>query len=90
MALTPRRGNLGLLASINAAMEQITLLGKTYRVRCPEGQEQALQRAARQLNKLLQHSQANSGLSSREDIIMMTALNLCHEQLQHNAKDGRR
>lgn len=68
-------------------MQQITLLGKPYRVRCPDGQEQELQRAAAQLNKLLQQTQSKSGLSAREDIIMMAALNLCHEQLQNNKNE---
>lgn len=61
---------------------QITLLGKAYQVRCPVGEEQALREAVATLNKQLQHSQGNSGLSGREDIIMMTALNLCYQNLQ--------
>ncbi|MCC2616496.1 cell division protein ZapA [Aestuariibacter halophilus] len=62
-------------------MQTIRLLGKPYRVRCPAGQEQALQRSAQLLNERLQQTQRKAGLTAREDIIMMTALNMCHQEL---------
>lgn len=70
-------------------MQTINLLGKCYKVRCPEGKEEELQKTAEVLSKRLQETKRNSGLSAREDIIMMTALNMCHEELQQiNSDDG--
>ena len=72
---------------MRAKMQTINLLGKCYKVRCPEGKEQELQQTAELLSKRLQETKRNSGLSTREDIIMMTALNMCHEELQKIQSD---
>ncbi len=61
----------------------ITLLGKRFTVRCPVGKEEELERSVQLLSEQLKETQSKSGLYAREDIIMMTALNLCHQQL-HN------
>ena len=57
-------------------------MGKAYKVCCPAGKEQILQDTVQLLNERLKETQANSGLTAREDIIMMAALNICHAQLE--------
>lgn len=70
----------------------ITLFGKQYKVRCPAGQETVLKQTEDLLNEQLLLTKQNSGLTSREDIIMMTALNLCRDLVDQNiqAKEQRR
>lgn len=66
---------------MSSPMQTIYLLGKPYKIRCPAGKEDELAQTALVLNNQLQETQRNSGLTGREDIIMMTALNLCHQEL---------
>ena len=70
----------------------ITLFGKQYKVRCPAGQETVLKQTEDLLNEQLLVTKQNSGLTSREDIIMMTALNLCRDLVDQKiqAKDQQR
>lgn len=63
-------------------LQTIHLLGKPYKVRCPKGKEQELTASVAALQQKLQQTQRNSELCAREDIILMTALNMCHEELQ--------
>ena len=60
----------------------ITLFGKQYKVRCPAGQETVLKQTEDLLNQQLLKTKQNSGLTNREDIIMMTALNLCRDAVE--------
>lgn len=60
----------------------ITLFGKQYKVRCPAGQETVLKQTEDLLNEQLILTKQNSGLTNREDIIMMTALNLCSDLVE--------
>lgn len=66
----------------------VHLFGKAYKVRCPAGKEQVLARTEAMLNQKIRETQRNSGLSAREDIIMMTALNLCHEEIERQMADS--
>ncbi|MCV2883457.1 cell division protein ZapA [Aestuariibacter sp. AA17] len=68
-----------------STLVSITLLGKRYKVRCPEGKEQELNAVAQRLSERLEETKRSSGLTAREDIIMMTALNMCHAE--HQSKD---
>lgn len=60
----------------------VHLFGKPYKVRCPDGKEKLLALTEAMLNRKIRETQRNSGLTAREDIIMMTALNLCHEEVE--------
>lgn len=57
----------------------ITLLDKQYSFRCPKGQEQELKQAAHALEDKLAQTKQNSLLQGNEDILLVTALNMCHE-----------
>lgn len=65
----------------------ITLPGKQYKVRCPVGKESELQLTAQRLSERLEQTKRKAGLTTREDIIMMTALNMCHQELQFVDRD---
>ncbi|CAG9295770.1 cell division protein ZapA [Celerinatantimonas diazotrophica] len=64
----------------------IILLGKTYRVACPEGQEQALHEAAAELAARLAEAHAKMP-SNNEQLAMMVALNLSSELLCEKQKN---
>lgn len=57
-------------------------MGKAYKVNCPSGKEEILKQTVQLLNERLQETNNRSGLTAREDIIMMTALNICHDELE--------
>lgn len=67
---------------MSARAMDITLLERTYKVSCPQGQEVALQQAADVLNQKLLQTKAQSKLTNPEQVAVMTALNLCHEWMQ--------
>ncbi|MDF0534018.1 cell division protein ZapA [Shewanella yunxiaonensis] len=62
----------------NCAVD-IALLGRTYSIACPKGQEQALQEVARKLEQQLAQIKARTPTLSREDMVLMAALNIGHE-----------
>lgn len=66
----------------------ITLLERSYRVMCPDGQESALREAARQLDERLNETRAATKLTNIEQIAVMTALNLCHEWMQEKSEQA--
>lgn len=65
-----------------AKTQFITLFGKQYKVRCPAGQETILKQTEDMLNQQILETKKNSGLTNREDIVMMTALNLCSQAVE--------
>jgi cell division protein ZapA len=69
---------------MRSKLQTIHLLGKPYKVRCPEGKEQELADSVATLRQKLQETQSHSGLTAREDIILMAALNMCHQEVQNN------
>ncbi|RKF18662.1 cell division protein ZapA [Alginatibacterium sediminis] len=58
---------------------EVVLLGRSYRVACPQGQEDDLRAAADELSKRLQTLKDNSRISNPEQIAMLVGLNLCYE-----------
>lgn len=58
---------------------EIRILGKTTRVSCPAGQEQALIEAAQDFNRRLQELSQRTKVSNTEQLLTITALNLSHE-----------
>ena len=72
-----------------AGMESVTvtILGKDYRVACPEGEQESLLRAARFLDKRMREIR-EAGVSGHERIAVMAALNLSHEFLDVSDNAG--
>jgi len=66
---------------------EITLLGREYRVSCPEEEREGLLAAVRFLDEKL-GDLAGKTNSAREKLVMMTALNISHEYLQFQRSGG--
>ncbi len=64
----------------------VTILGKEYNVACKPDELDDLRRAARELDQRMRAIKTGGSVIGLERIAVMTALNLCHELLQH--KDG--
>ncbi len=66
---------------------EISLLGRTYSIACPIGQEDALRRVAAKLEKQLSSLRARTNNISREEIAIMAALNIGYELLEEQKKN---
>jgi cell division protein ZapA len=60
----------------------IEILGKDYRVGCPEGEEENLRSAARHLDKQMNDIKRGGKIIGTEKIAVMVALNLANDLLQ--------
>ncbi|WP_432451840.1 MULTISPECIES: cell division protein ZapA [unclassified Agarivorans] len=65
----------------------IILLGKSYRVACPEGEEDKLRQAADELSQRLQTLKEKSRVSSTEHLAIMVGLHLAYELHNEQAKN---
>ena len=68
----------------------ISLLGREFRVACPEGEERQLLAAADYLNRKLKEVRDTGKVVGNERIAIMAALNIAHECMskQPNAASG--
>ena len=57
----------------------IVILGRSYKISCPVGQQNALRQAAEQLTQKLIDLRQRANVSSNEQLAVMAALNFCHE-----------
>ena len=64
----------------------ISIMNKEFRVACPEGEEEALQRAARYLSEQMQEIRQSGKVVGMDRIAIMTALNMSHELLCGQSK----
>ena len=64
----------------------ISLLGREFRVACPEGEERQLQAAAEYLNRKLKEVRDTGKVVGNERIAIMAALNIAHESLSNTGK----
>lgn len=60
----------------------VNILDKDYQVACPPEEQDALVKAANELDKRMRAVRASGAIIGLERIAVMVALNLCHE-LQH-------
>jgi len=58
---------------------EISILGQQYKIACPDGEEQTLQDTVEQFNNKLKTIKLNSRTLRNEQLIVMAALNFCHE-----------
>ncbi len=58
---------------------EISILGHQYKIACPDGEEQTLQNTVEQFNNKLKSIKNNSRTLRNEQLIVMAALNFCHE-----------
>ncbi len=64
----------------------ISLLGREFRVACPEGEEKQLLASVDYLNRKLKEVRDTGKVSGNERIALMAALNIAHEMM---SKDGK-
>lgn len=62
----------------------ISLLGREFRVACPEGQEREILAAAEYLNRKLKEVRDTGKVVGNERIAIMAALNIAHESMSKN------
>lgn len=60
----------------------VELLGQEQQFACPEGQEEALIAAAKNLNDLVDSMKQRSTVRTDQKALLMAALNLSHELLE--------
>lgn len=60
----------------------ILLLGKNYRIACPEGQEERLRSAAEELTNRLSEAQQKTSAHGELALTMLVALNLSYDLLE--------
>ena len=66
----------------------INLLGREFRVGCPEGEERQLMASVDYLNKKLKEVRDTGKVVGNERIALMAALNIAHECLSNPGKGG--
>ena len=64
----------------------ISLLGREFRVACPEGEERQLLAAADHLNRKLKEVRDTGKVVGNERIAIMAALNIAHEFMSNTGK----
>lgn len=57
----------------------ISILGQQYKIACPEGEELALQQSVDQFNEKIRSIKTGSRTLRNEQVIVLAALNFCHE-----------
>jgi cell division protein ZapA len=65
----------------------VSLLGREFRLACPDGEEQQLLASADYLNRKLKEVRDTGKVVGNERIAIMAALNIAHE-LMSNPQDG--
>ena len=66
----------------------ISLLGREFRVACPEGEERQILAAADYLNKKLKEVRDTGKVVGNERIAIMAALNIAHESMSKKSEGG--
>ena len=67
---------------------QINIMGREFRVACPENEQKGLLDAVDYLNKKMQEVRDNGKVIGLERIAIMTALNIAHEFLSTRVGGG--
>ncbi len=66
----------------------ITLLSKTYKVKCPSERMSELREAAEQLDKKMREIGQNGKVNNVERVAVIAALNIIHELLTHKRQNN--
>ena len=64
----------------------IRILDKEYNVGCPAGEREALLKAAQLLDRKMREMRDSGRMVGTERVAVITALNLAHEMLRHQAE----
>ena len=66
----------------------IQILGREFRVACPEGEEKQLQASVEFVNRRMKDLRDNGKVTGNERIAIMAALNITHEFLSTRVEGG--
>lgn len=66
----------------------ISLMGREFKVACPEGEEKQLLASVEYLNQRMQEIKASGRVVGNERIALLTALNITHEFLTRQTPKG--
>ena len=66
----------------------ISLLGREFRVGCPEGEKKQLMASVDYLNRKLKEVRDTGKVVGNERIAIMAALNIAHELMSNSGKGG--
>ncbi len=66
----------------------IQILGRDFRVACPEGEEKQLQASVEYLNRRMKELRDTGKVTGNERVAIMAALNIAHEFLAHKSVKG--
>ena len=75
-------------ASRDKGAVTISLLGREFRVGCPEGEEKQLMASVDYLNRKLKEVRDTGKVVGNERIAIMAALNIAHEFMSNNGKSN--
>jgi len=64
----------------------ISLLGREFRVACPEGEQKQLMASVDYLNRKMKEVRDTGKVVGNERIAIMAALNIAHEQVSNSGK----
>ncbi len=71
---------------MSAQPVDIQVFGRSLRVNCPPEQQDALNMAAEDLSQRLQDLKVRTRVNNTEQLVFITALNVCHELAQERLK----
>lgn len=66
----------------------ISILGREFRVGCPEGEEKQLLASVDYLNRKVKEVRDTGKVAGNERIAIMAALNIAHEMLTHRPAEA--
>lgn len=67
------------ISQIENNIVSVRLLGKHYNIKCPPEQAEELQEAAQHIENRLHEMKSVNGSSNTDRMLVVIALNLCHE-----------
>lgn len=67
---------------------KVSIMGRDFAVACPDDQRDALSNAAMHLDKKMREIQKSGKVIGMEKCAIMAALNITHELLSYQAKNG--
>lgn len=60
----------------------VKILDRSYQIKCPPDQTQALQESAIYIDQQMRKFRQNTQINNTERVAIITALNICHELMQ--------
>ncbi len=60
----------------------VTILNRSYKIKCPPNQAQALHQAAKQVDQKMRQTKQQGNINNPERLAIVSALNFCHEMMQ--------